>query len=423
MSGRPIASSADPACSDTASTSEKPREKPGEKLLPDGDFPDPTLDRNLLREHLNIRDMCVLILTILAVFYSLYFTAPILLPFVFALVLNLLMIAPMRFLTQRLRLPRHLAGLLLIVMMFGVVGGIATTISVPAAGWITRAPQTLPALQSKLAVLSGPIDMIQHDYMRLSAMFSGHSGSARTAHGVTGPISGETALSRLGSSVLAGTRELAGGFFSMLLMLFFLMTEGDTLLRRCVEIMPTYAKKRRLVEMANQIEQNVSLYLVTITMMNLGVGLVNMIQCWATGMPNPLLWGVLAFLLNYIPIIGPLTGVVVYFVVGLFSFPSLLYALLPPSIYLLIHVLEGETITPMLLARRFTLNPVFVMGSLLFWDWMWGISGAFLSVPMLAVFKIVCDHIEVLAPLGHVLGGPTRRTISSAIVAQLQSEP
>ena len=209
MSGRPNASSADPACSPGASSSGKT----GERLAPDGDFPDPTLDRNLLREHLNIRDMCVLILTVLAVFYSLYFTAPILLPFVFALVLNLLMIAPMRFLTQRLRLPRHLAALMLIVMMFGIVGGIATTISVPAAGWISRAPQTLPALQSKLAVLSGPIDVVQHDYMRLSAMFSGHSGSTHATRGVAGTISGESALSRLGSSVLAGTRELAGGFF------------------------------------------------------------------------------------------------------------------------------------------------------------------------------------------------------------------
>ncbi|EHH68108.1 AI-2E family transporter [Gluconobacter morbifer] len=389
----------------------------------DEDLPDPTLDRNMLRQHLNIRDMCVLILTILAVFYSLYFTAPILLPFVFALIVNLLMITPMRFLTQTLRFPRHLAALLLIVVMFGMVGGIATTISVPAAGWISRAPQALPALQHKLALLQDPIQAAQRDYARLSAMFSGSRPAIGSRY--SRPVSGsDDTLSRLGSSVLAGTREVAGGFFSMLLMLFFLMTEGDTLLRRIVEIMPTFTKKRRLVQMTAQIERNVSLYLVTITLMNLLVGLANMIQCWATGMPNPLLWGVLAFLLNYIPIIGPLTGVVVYFIVGLFSFSSLFYALLPPAIYLLIHILEGETITPMLLARHFTLNPVFVMGSLLFWDWMWGIPGAFLSVPMLAVFKIVCDHIEMLAPLGHILGGPQRRSpLSSALAAQLQSEP
>ena len=191
----------------------------------DEDLPDPTLDRDILRQHLNVRDICVLILTILAVFYSLYFTAPILLPFVFALVVNLMMIAPMRFLRQKLHLPKHLAALLLIVAMFGVVGGIATTISVPAAGWISRAPQTLPALQSKLAVLRGPIEMMQRDYQRLSGVFGGYRPSG--SHAVAAPIGGETASSKLGTSVLAGPRAVAGGFFSMLLMLFFIMTEGD----------------------------------------------------------------------------------------------------------------------------------------------------------------------------------------------------
>lgn len=385
----------------------------------DASLPHYTLPKSNLRQHINVRDMCLIVLAVLAIFYSLYFTAPILLPFVFALVVNLLMLAPMRFMTQKLHLPRHVAALLLIVAVFGVVGGIATTISVPAAGWLSRVPQALPALQQKLALLRGPIDALQSDYVRLSAFFNGHH-TTRVMH--ANSLGGDGALSRFGSSVLASTRDFADGFFSMLLMLFFLMTEGDTLLRRVVEIMPTFAEKRRVVQMALQIERNVSVYLVTITIMNVVVGVLNVIQCWVTGVPNPLLWGVLAFLLNYIPIIGPLTGMLVYFVVGLFSFSSVLHALIPPLIYLFVHILEGETITPMLLARRFTLNPVFVVGSLLFWNWMWGISGAILSVPMLAVFKIICDHIEVLAPLGHILGGPPRRTLGNTLAAQLHSE-
>lgn len=396
-----------------SSENDLPESRLPESRLPG---PDPVLDRDVLRGTMSPRDICLSILTTLAVFYSLYFAAPILLPFAFALILNLMLIAPMRFL-RKLRLPKYVAAFLLIVAMFGLAGAIATTISVPAAGWLSRVPQTLPALQSKLAVLRGPIDMFRHDYDRLSALFSGNRRA------VSGRLGGDDALSRLGASVLMSTREAAGGFFSMLLVLFFLLTEGDMLLRRIVEIMPTFARKRRLVQIAGEIERNVSIYLVTITLMNLLVGFANMVQCWATGMPNPLLWGVVAFLLNYIPIIGPLTGMMIYFVVGLFSFPSLLYALVPPSIYLMIHILEGETITPMLLARRFTLNPVFVIASLLFWDWMWGISGAFFSVPMLAVFKIVCDHIDGLAPLGHILGGSGPRSLGRSIASQLQPDP
>jgi predicted PurR-regulated permease PerM len=117
-----------------------------------------------------------------------------------------------------------------------------------------------------------------------------------------------------------------------------------------------------------------------------------------------LLWGTLAFLLNYIPILGPLAGMVIFFFVGLFSTNGIWPALLPPAVYLVIHILEGESITPMLLARRLTLNPVLVIVSLFFWDWMWGVAGAFLAVPMLAVLKIICDHIEPLMPIGHLLG-------------------
>nr|WP_245825176.1 AI-2E family transporter [Neoasaia chiangmaiensis] len=374
----------------------------------------------MLRHEIGLRDACVLILTILAVFYSLYFAANIVLPFVFATVMNLLMIAPMRMLHGRLRVPKPLAALLLIVAMFVVVAGIGTAISVPAAAWLSKVPQSLPALQTKLAFLHGSLIDVQNAYYRAMSVFS--SGTPRHIGVPHGDGTGSSAaLTSLGSSVLLGTRNFMGEFLTMLLMLFFLMTEGDSLLRRIVEIMPTFADKRRIVQIATQIERNVSLYLATITIMNVLVGLLNFLQCWLTGMPNPLLWGVLAFLLNYVPIIGPLTGVVVYFFVGLFSFPSLVYALVPPAIYLCIHILEGETITPMLLAKRFTLNPVLVMASLMFWDWMWGIAGAFLSVPMLAVFKIFCDHIDALTPIGHVLGGPVRprslRTIGAPVKA------
>ena len=158
------------------------------------------------------------------------------------------------------------------------------------------------------------------------------------------------------------------------------------------------------MEIASEIEENVAGYLATITVMNLAVGALSGLQVWLLGMPDPLLFGTLAFLLNYIPIIGPMTGVVLFFIVGLFTFSNPLFAFVPAGIYLALHVLEGETITPMLLARRLTLNPVLVIVSLFFWDWMWGVPGALLSVPLLAVAKIVCDRLPGLHAVGHMLG-------------------
>ncbi|WP_323989287.1 AI-2E family transporter [Nguyenibacter sp. L1] len=372
------------------------------------------------RSRFQPQTVCLLILAVLAVFYTLYFAAAIILPIVLALVVNLLLSAPMRVLHMRLHLPKTLAALLLILCLFGVVGAIGTAISVPAAGWIARAPQTMTAIQTRLALMHGPIQMIQAANERIENFLTVVSGEHRAAGApvvVVASASPGGGLSSLGSSVLLGTRAFVGQAFTMMLMLFFLLAQGDSLLRRVVEIMPTFADKRRAVQIASQVERNISLYLTTITAINLLVGLANMLQCWVFGLPNPLLWGVVAFLLNYIPIIGPLTGILVYFVVSVIVLPSLLQALLPPLVYLGIHLLEGETITPMVLARRFTLNPVLVMGSLMFWDWLWGVWGAFLSVPLLAVFKIICDHVDVLTPIGHVVGGPNRaRTVRSAIL-------
>ncbi len=353
------------------------------------------------------RSTALTILTILAVFYTLYFAASIVLPFVMALVLNLLLAPVMRFLHHRLRVPKPVAALLLILLLFGFVAMIVFAISVPASGWIARAPDSLGALEHKLSFLRAPIEAVEGGMARLQSTLS-TGGATNPTHPQSMASGGVGSLTGVLTTGLSGTRFFLGQVFTLVLILFFLLASGDSLLRRFVEIMPTLADKRRAVQIATEIERNVSLYLATITMMNVLVGALNMLQVWLLGLPNPLLWGVAAFLLNYVPILGPVTGIGIYFLVGLFAFDSLLHALFPPLIYLGIHLMEGETVTPLLLARRFTLNPVLVMSSLMFWDWMWGIVGAFLSVPMLAVFKIVCDHVESLAPIGHILGGSPR---------------
>ena len=340
-------------------------------------------------------------LAVLAVVYTLYFAASILLPFVLALVLYLLLSPAMRFLTRRLRLPRFLAALLLIILVFIVVGGVAAAISVPATQWISKAPEALPKLADKLGFLRAPFEYAQHGYQQLSAMMGG-GGDAKQAGG--GGMPGASSLTSFGGTVLGGLRTVLSDGFTILLLLFFFLSAGDTLLRRLVEVLPTWEDKRRAVGIASEIEENVASYLATITVMNLLVGTLNGLQVWLLGMPNPLLFGTMAFLLNYIPILGPMTGVLIFAFVGLFTFDTPLYALVPAGIYLAIHILEGETITPMLLARRLTLSPVMVIVSLFFWDWMWGVPGALLSVPLLAVAKIVCDRLPGLAAIGHMLG-------------------
>jgi predicted PurR-regulated permease PerM len=193
----------------------------------------------------------------------------------------------------------------------------------------------------------------------------------------------------------------------MVILLFFLLCSGDLFLRRLVEILPTLSDKKQAVDIWHEITRNISGYLVTISLMNGAVGIATGFATYVFGLSNPILWGVLAFVLNYILILGPLSGVAILFLAGLLTFDTIWQALVPAASYLAIHFVEAA-ITPVLLARRFELNPVLVIISLVFWYWMWGIPGALLAVPLLASFKIICDRIRPLMALGHFIGGESR---------------
>ncbi|HET6238200.1 MAG TPA: AI-2E family transporter [Acetobacteraceae bacterium] len=228
------------------------------------------------------------------------------------------------------------------------------------------------------------------------------AGSAPDVHSVniTGP--------GLSGLLFSGTRALGAGGLAIVVLLFFLLRSGDLFLRRLVEILPTLSNKKQAVGISHEIESNISRYLVTISLMNAAVGVATGIAAYFCGLSDPVLWGAVAFFLNYVPILGPLCGVAILLLVGLLTFDTIWQALLPAGIYLAIHFVEGKAVTPILLARHFTLNPVLVIVALLFWYWMWGVSGALLAVPMLARFKIVCDRLKPLMALGHLLGAQPR---------------
>ena len=347
----------------------------------------------------NLGSAGILILAVLAIVYTLYFGKEILLPITLALVLKLLLQPAMRFLHERLRLPGPLAALVLIIAVFGAIAAVGFTISVPASGWIQKAPESLPLLKEKLAILRQPLDYLQNGLKELENITVPTSGTE---------IAGQTVTVKQGSglagSLATGTATTLSRSFTTMITLFFLLASGDRLLRGFVEVLPRFQDKRTAVEIAGEIEENISGYLLTITIMNALVGVATGIAMKLCGLGDPILWGVMAFLLNYIPILGPMTGVVIFFLVGIVTFDWPWYAFVPAGVYLLIHIAEGETITPMLLAKRFTLNPVLVIISLFLWHTIWGIPGALLAVPLLAIFKIIADRIEPLKAIGHVIG-------------------
>jgi len=343
-------------------------------------------------------------LFMLAFFAALYVAAEIVLPVVLAFVIKLLLQPATRKL-ERMHLPRGLAAILVLLAFLGTVFGFFALLYVPAGDWIARVPRLVPELGERLSFLREPIDGIRN-FLRFADNLAQIDPSATTVvvpPGTTA-VATEAGEPSLSVTLFSGTASFAVSLFTTILLVFYLLISGDTFLRRLVEILPNFKDKRQAVDISQQVERDISGYLITITLMNVGVGVLTGTLLWACGLEDPILWGAMAFLLNYVPIAGPLVGIGIIVLVGLATFRDIWEALMPAAGYLVIHLLEGEFVTPMVLARRFTLNPVLVILTLIFWYWMWGIPGAIIGVPMLAIAKIVCDRVRPLAALGHFLG-------------------
>lgn len=350
------------------------------------------------RERVDPQTIFLAGLFVLGLLAAAYVAEEILLPLALALVLKFLLQPAMRWL-ESWHVPRTLAALMIILTLFGAIIGLGTAISGPASTWAAKLPDGIPRLQERLSFLAPPITAVQR-FLRQVENF-GVPTPPSPVPATAPPADG----SSLGATIFAGTRSFASGLFTTVLFLFFLLGSGDTFLRRFVEVLPHFKDKRQAVDISQQVERDISSYLVTITIMNALVGIATGLVMWLTGVGDPLLWAAIAFILNYVPILGPLAGVGIFLLAGLLTIESLWLALLPAALYLLIHLAEGETFTPMLLARRFTLNPVIVIVGLVFWFWMWGALGAILSIPLLAIVKIISDRVGPLTAFGHFLEG------------------
>ena len=301
---------------------------------------------------------------------------------------------------EKLHVPRALAAFCIILAVFGSIVGLGAALSGPAEHWAAKLPQGVPRLEERLSFFSTSITALQQFLHQADSYTQLVPATEET---VVAPPQGPSLITTITESLFTSTRSFVSGFFTTILVLFFLLVSGDTFLRRLVEILPRFKDKRQAVDISQQIENDISVYLLTITIMNSVVGILTGLIMWFCGLGDPVLWGAVAFLLNYVPFLGPLVGIGIFLMAGLLSIDSLGQALLPVGLYLVLHLVEGQAVTPMLLAKRLTLNPVLIIISLIFWYWMWGVPGAVLAVPMLVIVKITCDRIRKLAALGHFL--------------------
>jgi predicted PurR-regulated permease PerM len=334
-------------------------------------------------------------LFLLVLFHTLRVARDLFLPLMLAFFLSFLL-SPLLRVLKRAHIPEALGAALLLLVLAGGVGLGIYSLVTPATEWIAKAPESLTRVQRKLRTLRAPMLQMSRTAEEVERTIAGEPSTA--------PVAAAKAPSWIKEALFGGTTAFVSEAIVVMVLLYFLLASGDLFLRKLIKVLPTFKDKKRAVEIAREMERNISTYLFTVTLINVGVGVEVWVGVGLLGMPNPVLWGVLAFVLTYIPYLGAIVGIGILGLAALLVFDDVGQALAVPAVYMVVSFLEGNFVTPLVLGRRLTLNPVVIFVGLLFWFFLWGIPGALLAVPILAVFKIVCDHVDTLAPIGEFFG-------------------
>ena len=339
-------------------------------------------------------------LAVLATAVVMVVAKDLILPLVLALLLSFLLRPLVRLLARR-GLPTS-AGSLLIILAFGAGAVLAVTaLQGPFAEWMAKLPEAVRHIRERVDEMHGSLKGVDAATQALSSLTQ---VGGTPAHGQPLEVHSQQA-----GSWLLGAGSAALGTLEVVMMLYFLLSSGDRLLLRYVSLLPglrdgttpsdvvmgSYAGKNAAAVVA-EIEDMVFTYLATITVINLLVGVAVLALAWAAGLGSPLLWGAMAFLLNYLPYLGPLVGVLIVTLASFLTFPDSGHALIAPLGYAATILVEGNVLTPMVLGRRLEIHPLVVFVWLLLVGWLWGMVGAILAVPLLMVIKIFGERIRGL---------------------------
>tara|TARA_R110002020_G_scaffold224599_1_gene434373 strand:- start:251164 stop:252399 length:1236 start_codon:yes stop_codon:yes gene_type:complete len=313
-------------------------------------------------------------------------------PIVTAMMLALIF-SPVRRLLGSIGIPSGVSAAIILLTLLGSVGTLGYFVSDAVRDRMAEAPHMFEDAGDKLKELTGTVQPVMDATAQIEHIASKEPAKDTVTIREPGFMAGFTDKMPI----------VTGQIIICLTLAFFLIASGDLFYEKLVQVMPTLKDKRRALAVARAIENQLSVYLLTITLINMGLGVAIGLAMWALGMPDPILFGLSAFLLNYIPYIGAMAGVGISFLVALVAFDSATAAIVPALVYWGLTSFEGQFVTPVMVGRRLRLNAVVVFVSFALWAWLWSFMGMLLSTPMLLTMKVVSDNVPGMASFGKFL--------------------
>jgi predicted PurR-regulated permease PerM len=341
---------------------------------------------------LRVIKRCMLVMLLVLTLGVCWIAQELLIPLTLGILFGLLL-SPIVSLLQRVRLPRAVGSALVLVAVIALLLGALASLAEPARDWVTNAPQTIRTIQHRFEDIRLPLREAREATKRIEDLTQ--SSSAPTV------IATQPSLL---TTVAASTPRAITAVMAVFILVYFFLAGGDTFLRRLVEVAPRLSEKKMVVSIARDVQGEISRYLVTVSLINLGLGVATALAMHFVGLPTPLLWGAMAALFNFVPYVGPATTGFALFVAGFTTFDSLGQALAAPGVFFALTLVEGQLITPTIVGRRLSLDPTIVFLWLMLWGWLWGVVGLLVAGPLLACFRIVCQHVEGLHAISVMIG-------------------
>ena len=335
-------------------------------------------------------------LFVIALFYTIYFAAQVLIPITIAVLLSILL-APAVEKLEMLRLPRAVASAVIVIAALALIIMAVMQLAAPAQDWVARVPAGFSRIEERLKLIKRPIQELQKatEQIENATEFDQRPQRRQIVELRRPSFAGE---------LLSGTQRAFTAVGIVIILLFFLLSTGDLFLRKLIAIMPTDENKSRVTDIARSVKKDISFYLLTLTLTNIGYGLLVSGTAWYLGVESPLLWGALTLILSFAPYVGPVVIAVILSMAALMSVNTVTPALVLVGTYLAVLLTMQNLVSPQIWGRRLALNPVAIFISIIFWGWMWGMAGALLAVPLLASFKIVAERVSGLRPAAEFLG-------------------